>query len=520
MRLIKGVPMIGHTLFAIREAVPEARIVLSSDSPEARGWAEIQGFETLARPEDLAGPEVTIAQVAAHVADELDWRGIVGVFQPTSPLRSAETISRLVEEFATRSAQSMSTAERDSHLYWQQEGEGQPTPLFTARENRQFANSTVLRETGAVQLVRADYLRETASLVAPDHLLRETPEAESIDVDSFADLTAARAIAEQGDVVFRLRAEPRTGLGHLVHCLQLAEELSDQRLHFLVRGEADDHVAEVLDARGYAWRAETDLAADLESIRDQSRAQVLVNDVLDTSVEDVLVPKSLGFTVINIEDLGPGSRHADWVVNALYAPTERDGAHTSTGARWATLRHEFHGLPKRAIAETPTRLLITFGGTDPAGLTERFAKVLHDENLDVDLRVILGAGAQAEIELPGVTVLKRVESMAAEMLEADVVLTSAGRTVYEAASCGTPVIAVAQNAREATHSHISPDTGVVFLGIGPLVDDQTVAGTVRRLLTSFELRRELSERLQRSIDAKGAERIGHTIRGLMRGLVA
>jgi spore coat polysaccharide biosynthesis predicted glycosyltransferase SpsG len=103
------------------------------------------------------------------------------------------------------------------------------------------------------------------------------------------------------------------------------------------------------------------------------------------------------------------------------------------------------------------------------------------------------------------------------MMEADLVITSAGRTVYEAAATGTPVVVLAQNAREATHAHLGFDTGVVFLGIGPLVDDGHLVAVVQRLLSDFELRKELSERLRASIDTLGAARIAHQIRALMWG---
>jgi spore coat polysaccharide biosynthesis predicted glycosyltransferase SpsG len=98
------------------------------------------------------------------------------------------------------------------------------------------------------------------------------------------------------------------------------------------------------------------------------------------------------------------------------------------------------------------------------------------------------------------------------------VLTSAGRTVYEAAATGTPVVVVAQNAREATHSHLGYDRGVVFLGLGPLLPETIVVEAVQRLLDDHPLRAELSDRLRLSIDHLGAERIATRVRSLMRGL--
>jgi spore coat polysaccharide biosynthesis predicted glycosyltransferase SpsG len=106
--------------------------------------------------------------------------------------------------------------------------------------------------------------------------------------------------------------------------------------------------------------------------------------------------------------------------------------------------------------------------------------------------------------------------MATEMLEADLVLTSAGRTIYEAAIIGTPVVALAQNAREATHAHLGYEHGVVFLGIGPLVEDARIVETVDRLLADADLRRELSARLRSSIDARGGVRVANRIRALIQ----
>jgi spore coat polysaccharide biosynthesis predicted glycosyltransferase SpsG len=222
-----------------------------------------------------------------------------------------------------------------------------------------------------------------------------------------------------------------------------------------------------------------------------------------------------------VEDLGPGARLADWVVNALYPIGNGNGkgavGSVAYGAEYTTLRGEFFHLPPKQVLEVPRRVLITFGGTDPGSLGARCARLLAGR-IPAEVRVVIGRGASSDGFPPGVEVKSHVRSMAAEMLEADLVLTSAGRTVYEAAAVGTPVAVLAQAARDATHAHLTYDTGVIFLGIGPLVDDQHVVGVVERLLADHELRKELSERLRRSVDPWGAARIGHRIRAMLRGL--
>ncbi len=517
LRLLGDRPLLAYTAEIVAESGIADRLLISSDSEEVLRWAALHGYEGRQRPDELAEDASTISDVAVHLAEELDWHGDVGVFQPTSPFRSVESLHQALAEFRANPVDSLASVEQEHHGFWFDEFDdlARARPLFAQRVNRQWARHPVFRETGSIQLVRADVLREGRQIVTPNHRLFATPKGEGLDIDTNEDLVMARRRLETGTVIFRVRANARVGSGHVHHCLHLADELADQQLTFLL-SDCDPFVAELVADHGYRSQDEGDLATDLKALAGPA-GNVVVNDVLDTSEHEVLVQRSAGYRVVNIEDLGPGARLADWVVNALYPVQDGDGTHVSSGPRYATLRSEFINLPPKTVRERPERILITFGGTDPGGLAERCTRLLAS-NVDAEVRVILGLAAP-DADLPANVVVQRhVRSMAAEMMEADLVLCAAGRTVYEAAAVGTPVAVLAQGAREATHSHLSFQSGVVFLGIGPLVDDQHVVGVVQRLLADHALRLELSERLRKSVDARGAARIGHRIRGLLRGL--
>jgi CMP-N-acetylneuraminic acid synthetase/spore coat polysaccharide biosynthesis predicted glycosyltransferase SpsG len=519
LRSLGGRPLIAHTVEGVRTSRVADRLVVSSDSDAVLRWAELQRVEAHPRPAQLATDETTISEVAAHVADELDWNGDVGVFQPTSPFRRAESIVAAVERFRAAGVDSLASCVREPHIYWlDRDGSLEhAAPLFQERVNRQYGEHRVLKETGSIQLVRGEVLRAGRQIVGERHLLFETSLDEALDIDTTEDLVVARRRFEQGTVVFRLRANARVGAGHIYHCLELADELADQRLRFLLR-DCDPFVEALVTEHGYPFLTETDLPADLESLAGPGRNLVL-NDVLDTTEREVLAERAAGFSVVNIEDLGPGARLADWVVNALY-PIENgngNGVVAAGGAAYATLRSEFHDLPEKEIRPRADRVLITFGGTDPHRLAARCAKLLNGR-IDAELKVIIGPGASDEGFPDDIEVRRHVRSMAAEMMAADLVLTSAGRTVYEVAAAGTPVAVLAQSARDATHAHLSFSSGVIFLGVGPLVDDEHVVGVVRRLLEDYELRVELSERLRASVDARGAARIGHAVRAMLRSL--
>ena len=77
-------------------------------------------------------------------------------------------------------------------------------------------------------------------------------------------------------------------------------------------------------------------------------------------------------------------------MNALY-PVMNDGAVNSAwGPGYATLRSEFLDLPPKRIRERAERVLITFGGTDPAGLAERCARLLSARAPRRRVRVVPG----------------------------------------------------------------------------------------------------------------------------------
>ncbi len=354
----------------------------------------------------------------------------------------------------------------------------------------------------------------TGDLVTDRHRLFETPPAESVDIDTLDDFDAVRRRLERGTVILRVKANRHIGTGHLYHSLALADELQDHRVEFLLK-DCDGVVEERLRERGWTFTVETDLGTALDAILDGSPT-VLVNDILDTTPADVAPAVARDCKVVNVEDLGEGARFADWVVNALYPPN--DGVpHAATGPDYTTLRTEFLALPHKEYRATPRRVLVTFGGSDPARLTGRVARALSKARTE-EIRVIVGPVAKVDDVPEGVTVLTDINSMASEMLEADLIVTSAGRTVYEAAATGTPVVVIAQNARESTHAHLSLESGVIFLGLGPLVDDEHVVEVVDRLLDDPTLREELGEKLRSTVDGLGTRRIARRIRGMIEGL--
>ena len=134
-------------------------------------------------------------------------------------------------------------------------------------------------------------------------------------------------------------------------------------------------------------------------------------------------------------------------------------------------------------------MLITFGGTDPANLAQRISGYFHPSS-DYSFTVATR----------GTPV-----NMAKEMMKADIVITSAGRTLHEAAYLGLPAISIAANIRETTHCHLGPQWGNVYLGHHEQVTDTQFIEAFEQLLTSHSWRKELTA--NRYLDHLGVQRI-------------
>jgi len=102
--------------------------------------------------------------------------------------------------------------------------------------------------------------------------------------------------------------------------------------------------------------------------------------------------------------------------------------------------------------------------------------------------------------------------MADLMLDADIVLSSGGMTVYEIAALGTPGIVLAQNLREDQRMREFAHRGTVeYLGLGTEVDERTIEKAVRSLLENPGRRREMSARGRDLVDGLGAHRTAEVI---------
>ncbi len=526
LRPLAGRPLIYYAVNACLHAQAVDRVVVSTDDTEIALLAERLGAEVHMRPKDLANdacpldPVILDATLATEKKFNDDFAVILTV-QPTSPLIDANDIANALTQFREADdSDTLISVVKDTHLTWSLDNNGEPHPNYKERLNRQYL-PPILRETGAIIACSKQQVM-SGKRIGERVLLLEIPAEKSIDIDRIEDFLLCDSILSRKRIAFLVAGNSEIGLGHVYRTLLLATELVKHEIEFFCdRNSAA--AAELIGLKNYKVN-QVSSAEILKSLRGFG-PDLIINDILDTEDKFILGQKEIGAKIVSFEDLGAGLRYADLVFNALYPPTV-PAKNIFYGPKYFLLRDEFTQISPSAPREEVKNILITFGGADPANLTEKcFDSIIEDalEN-GVNVTVILGPSFGNIDTLinkinhyeTGVRLVEKTQKISDYMNEADIVFTSGGRTVYEVAHMRTPIVIISQNPRENTHAFSNLENGVVNLGLHSEVNQSDVRAVFLRLLNDYPLRVDMVNKLSTVDIAKGKARVVAMIEDLLK----
>lgn len=512
-RIVGGLPLIAHTIKAALDAKSVDRVIVSTDSLKIADIAKQYGAEVpFLRPIELAGDDITLAPVMRHL---LQWTkeegintGILVILEPTSPLRSSSDIDEAVNVYRQEDVDTVISVERVNSLEWTLNEDKSPIPIHEERLNRQEMKP-IFKENGAIFVTDPDVVTEETT-IGEDVALYEMDSMSSVDVNTFWEMKLADLLLRQVKIVFHFKASADLGFGHFYRILEIAN-----RLHWndivLLCSEYDEGLEEKIQQVGFRYI----LANNPVEVLKQEKPTILINDILDTSLGYMEQVREFVPLIANFEDLGEGRILADMVFNALYDDFSLDLNHYG-GALYAIMRSEFLFIPKRVINERIQLITATFGGSDPKNLAYHCMKELPSEFPEIDFRIIIGPGyahdkkgiAKLSEKHSNVILIDESTQMADHFTASDLAITSGGRTVFEAASCGTPCVVMCQNLRELRHRHITSRDGILNLGLfeGERTMDDLVQ-VIKKLSRNPSQRMVMSERASSLVDGLGVFRV-------------
>ncbi len=243
------------------------------------------------------------------------------------------------------------------------------------------------------------------------------------------------------------------GSGHLTRCFDLAKRLGSHAAVYLPEEPQE----------GERGKAELQLAFhnDLGAIHVLSALQgrrfsLIVLDRRETSAAELGFWAGYG-PVAALDEGGEARAFADYLIDILPRALSRAGMGAANSTKLG-----FLSLPRKRRHEPPRkpdRVLVSFGGEDPAGLAERFLTLAVDTGRlpAASLTVVSGALARAYSPLhgpssaatgatvtpnprQGLTMLGPVQDLKEQLHGFDLVVTQFGLTAYEAAWAGCAVL--------------------------------------------------------------------------------
>ncbi len=512
LRSLNGKPLIYYSIMIASKSKFNPDVYVSSEDDEILSLAQKLGAFVYKRPEHLSKDNITLDPVIVdafhHIRREKRNKyDLVVTLQPTSPLLKPssldQAISRMIEK---REIDTVISAKKEAHLSWRFEN-GKYVPNYKERLNRQFLEPYFI-ETGAFLISRS------ANLITYKHRIGEVIDLfildneEAIDIDSYVDWNICEYYLKRKRILFVVAGHKKVGLGHVYRALTLANSITNHEVIFLLT-KGSDLGFDLVTQRNYCAYMQNDDSLSDEIIRIEP--DVVINDILNTNKEYVLHLKNNKIKVINFEDLGEGAEYADVVFNALY-PENTVRPNHYFGPNYFCARDEFIFSETKKVNKKVKNILITFGGVDENNLTKKVLEAIYDYCVEqnIKINVITGLGYEKFSSLKKfskIGLLSHVNNISEFMLEADVIFSSAGRTVYEIALLGVPAIIISQNLRELTHFFASPENGFVNLGLGAEVSKEQILNAFKRLVHDYSERLYMSQ-LMLSRDIKsGKERV-------------
>ncbi len=344
--------------------------------------------------------------------------------------------------------------------------------------------------------------------------------------------------AKERTLWIRADASPRMGTGHVMRCLALAQAWRDEggKVVFFTATENEPLLSR-LEEEGFRRvriprpHPET---ADLELLLRHAAAEhpdwlVLDGYHFDTGYPEAL--KQAGIRVLQIDDMAHLARYdADILLNPNFGAEGLAYRTAPTtvrllGPAYALLRREMllHQPPAQKKPPALGNVLITLGGSDPAGLTALAIRAVSGSRLKrAAVHVVIGpanpradeirrAAAEAEGRAATRGVRFKIHEqadMVKLLAQADLAIAAGGGTTWELLHYGVPtiLIAAAENQRRLVDELARQDL-VVKTPEPPNLEEADLSAAVDRMIADPDRLSAMAVKGRRLVDGQGCRRI-------------
>lgn len=334
--------------------------------------------------------------------------------------------------------------------------------------------------------------------------------------------------ATTAHVVLRCDAHPSFGVGHVVRCLALAQELIARGARVTLLGGLGE----------IGWLGRLVDEAGIEVVRPADDLTAVVAQVGELGADAVVIDgyhlapdlgarlRADGVVVLAMVDgsFGAGQEADVYVDQNLRATPHVGGPSGSValaGLDHALFRDSVLDRRRTTVPapHDPPRLLAVFGGTDPYDAAVTVIPLVLATGVPVHVTVV---AAREEVRTtlaalptaPGqqVEVIDPVPDLAALAVACDAAVSASGSSVWELLCLGVPtgVVCVVDNQRLGYEMTLAEHV-VVPVGVLDDLRAGAQAPGLTALLTDAAARTELAGRGQALVDGRGRERVADAL---------
>ena len=315
------------------------------------------------------------------------------------------------------------------------------------------------------------------------------------------------------EILFRVNAGGEFGSGHLNRCLVLARRLREEfDPYFLVKG--DNKIGELLYKENFNFKLA--MHGFDEQIKDIKalRPNLVFLDMKETPASFVREIKEFA-PVIDLDDGGTGALAANITVNSL--PVHGSRQANLDSLKYLIFDPEITKFKNKSVSGKVKKVLVSFGGVDPAGLSGVMIRIGKLAALDLDWTIVRGRFNRENWQPGDYTEITREGHIFDLVAEADLVVTSFGMTAFEAAAVGTPVLLLNPGEYHEDLSSLTP----YFRSIGVFAkgaDGDNTPELCRAFTEALEDNDGFVSRAVaagKAVDKKGVERMEALVRHML-----
>lgn len=338
-------------------------------------------------------------------------------------------------------------------------------------------------------------------------------------------------------VLIRADGSGQIGMGHIMRCIGLAQELR-RRGHKIIFALARDNDAVVgrLQYEQFEYLCfDTEPASDVDGEQTVATCtrlgiSTVVVDGYQFDGDWLAGLKAASLGVMLWTDYPQSGRlPVDIILDQTpqpdiiaYRAACPDGE-ILAGLDYAVLRSEFLQRKNfRRLRKGVNNLLVTMGGSDPGHTTLKVLNALKNVDYSFTVNVVVGpantsAGEISELaaQLNDCHVYNAVRDMSELIEKADLAISAAGTTLWEFAYSGLPTIAISiADNQDPLAAGVANFGGGLNLGKASMLKQDEIVRALVSLPGDQASLQEMSQNMMARVDGKGVQRVASRIEAL------